>query len=194
MPLRFAKRRTLVRAVSAAAESFPADGGLLSQAFAFDNAAWTKQAPKAVITADATTAPDGTTTADKYTLAEDNPDDSSGAVIQQATSPTGVHTTSVYIKPSSWQWVAFSMYDGSHHKVWFDLTGGLVGTQQAGITGAITASANGYYRISITRTTTGADPYWVMWLVNGDNTAVGTNSGANGVFLWGGRLVTGASP
>lgn len=63
----------------------------------FDNAAWSKSGT-ATVTADATTAPDGTTTADLLS-GVDGPANTTGSVVQNVTVTSGtVYTPSVWVK------------------------------------------------------------------------------------------------
>jgi hypothetical protein len=120
------------------------------------NAAWTVN--NATVTADDTTAPDGTTTADK--LVETNTSDASIRITNNITISAGsTYTVSIYVKRSNIDWFVIYVADtaGFSHAYawWFDILNGVVGSgaNQAGT--RVTMSnpqivdvGNGYYRVS----------------------------------------------
>jgi hypothetical protein len=165
----------------------PAATNLLLRSTEAGNAAWSRF--QATVSADAVVGPDGTTTADLIT-----PDVSGFAacyIQQQVASATGLHTFSRYVKAKSWTWICMSIYDGAHHRVWFNLAAGTVGTQEAGITGTISRAGGGWYRCSVTRASTGANPYGTLFLCDADNAGNEvTASATNGVYLWGAQFET----
>src|SRR6185436_6754063 len=119
---------------------------LLLQSQTFDNASWSKE--QSTVTANATTAPDGTLTADK--LIEDS---STGAhdVGQVYTAITGV--VSVYAKAAERSFVMFYDY-GSGNGDAFNLSTGVVLAAPGGgvsSTGGATIQSvgNGWYRCSM---------------------------------------------
>lgn len=163
---------------------------LLLRSQEFDNASWTKT--RASITADAIAAPDGTTTADK--LVEDNTS-SSSHFVQQAVSVTNasVYTFSVYVKAAERSIVAIQMATagfGADINAWFDLSTGLVGTTAGSPTAAtIEALANGWYRISITKTATAsALTAFRIFLATADGAASYSGDNASGLYIWGAQL------
>ena len=121
----------------------------------FDNVAWGKNVAATVVTANTTTAPDGTSTAD--TLSET-------AVTQQFFVHTigdsitsGLpYTFSVFVKAGTVGVVQFSFNGtvfGTSQYANFDVSTGVLGTV-AGGTATITASSNGFYRCTFTATAT----------------------------------------
>jgi hypothetical protein len=163
---------------------------LIAQSQTFDNVGWTKS--NATITADSTTAPDGTTTAD--TLVENTATSthyvySNSGVGFYTVLVVGVtYTISVYAKPSGRNRIQLQG-DGSSGFLGgnsvFNLSTGTVVSTGSGVTSAAIASAgNGWYRCSITAVATGTVGRPIVFLDNG-TTNVYTGDGTSGVFLWG---------
>jgi hypothetical protein len=100
-------------------------------------------------TYDTDTAPDGTTTADKFTHTG-----GAGNVNQVGiTTANSAYTWSIYLKKKVLNdWIAVNAFDGSTHETWFNLTTVAVGTNAAGSTSSIEDVGNGWCRIKITRT------------------------------------------
>jgi hypothetical protein len=100
----------------------------------FDNAYWTKS--QATITANATTAPDGTLTAEKFI-------EGSGSVAPECSrtpiaTSNSIFTLSVFAKASERNFLIINNNDGTgSFRVWFNLTTGVIGT---------TAIRNGRHR------------------------------------------------
>ncbi len=161
---------------------------LLLRSEEFDDAAWIKTAGTS-ITANATTAPDGTSTADQWvkgsgtTGAADLYCDMAVAALNTA------HSFSFYAKANGIPAVrvigggSYSPNGNSR----FNLE---LGTVAAG-TGAIQAAGNGWYRctIFITRTST-ADNIVYITPCNADGTFP-TGDGTSGIFIWGAQLEAG---
>ena len=68
----------------------------------------------------------------------------STARLEQAISLTGVHTTSIYAKAGSTDWIAIQMW--SNHFAYFDVANGVVGNSGSVIDASIEAAGNGFYR------------------------------------------------
>ena len=153
----------------------------------FDNAAWTKSA--VTITANATAAPDGTSTADKLT-----PDVTLATHFagQTVTTTAVAHTYSAYLKAGGYSW-AILYAAGVNQGVYFDLANGVVGSSFIGAptSSSITPVGNGWYRCSITFTaTTGTAARVYASSANTVSTFAG--DGTSGIFVYGAQLEAGA--
>ena len=103
------------------------------------------------VTANTTSAPNGTSTADTFTLSASS-DASIYAVISGVSNN---YTISVYAKyVSGGQYLYFySPLNSQGVKVWFDIQNGTVSNQLSGFTGNIENAGNGWYKCSIYNTT-----------------------------------------
>jgi hypothetical protein len=152
-----------------------AEENLLLRSQEFDDAYWNKTTT--TITANSTTAPDGTSTADTFAHTS-----SSGSQIFKGPSPAfngTPYTLSVFFKYSACQWVRLTM--GSVD-VWFDVQNGVVGTQSGG-TGSIVNAGGGWYRCVVV-----ASP--ASGSIAIANTAADNSStrSTDANFLWGAQL------
>lgn len=139
----------------------------------------------ASVTANAAVAPDGTTTADLLI-----PDTTSAGhfVYNTSVSQTG-GTFSIYAKASGYSWLLLSFTGiGS---VWFDVTNGVVGTTNAGLTASISSEANGYFRCVVSFTAAYTRVNIQVDSANGAGTAW-TGNGTSGILLWGAQLELGS--
>ena len=150
----------------------------------FDNAVWTKT--NASITVNATTAPDGSLTADK--LVENT---ANTAHYFDSATPGSLSnaTFSIYVKPAGRTRVAIYAF-GLGNLTNFDLTGS--GSVISG-PGSIQAASNGWYRCSVSSTTATFNLYGLSLINTGTNNTY-TGDGTSGVFLWGAQVEAGAFP
>jgi hypothetical protein len=123
-----------------------ADAGhnLLTYSQEFDNAAWGKA--RATVTANAATAPDGTSTADK--LVEDATASNTHFIRQTPTLSNVNHAVSAFAKAGERSWLILSIQDGTNaaRLAWFNLSDGTIGTVGTNLTAYIEALTNGWYR------------------------------------------------
>jgi hypothetical protein len=156
----------------------------------FDNTSyWTTSAVS--FTANATVAPDGTTTADKMT------ETVTGSAIQHlivqsigTVSVGSVYTSSIYAKAG--ERTCISVTANAEAYIVFDLVAGTIfqGASQA----TMTAVGNGWYRCcaTFTKTNTNGSFYYVNW----DNAGGGLNNYigtvGSGLFIWGAQVESGA--
>jgi len=148
----------------------------------FDNGVWAKTG--ATVTANATTAPDGTNTADK--LVEDT---TTGVhLAQQAiTTIASVYTISVYAKAAERGWLNLAERAGSV-QVYFDLVNGVVGTITGSATANIEPINSSWYRCSITFTSVGGSYGVAVVTATADNTRSYAGDGTSGIYLWGAQV------
>jgi hypothetical protein len=162
----------------------------------FDNAAWTKGGlvTTGMANVTATTDPLGGNTADKL---QETATTAEHYAFQSVSVGAAPHTFSVYLKAAERTWATIYLSPSAATPTWFNLApdgSGVPGTVAAGFTAASTYVGNGWYRCSITGTTTAAT--WVT-VVNpslGNNISV-TYAGTlnSGIYLWGAQLSDSAS-
>jgi hypothetical protein len=161
----------------------------------FDNAAWSKAAGS--VTANATTSPDGTTNADRFTAdGSSNPH----AAQQTVTYTAAAHTFTAYAKRDTNNFVQLrfgaAAIAGGTGFANFDLNAGTVGTIGAGLSAAsITPAGNGWYRCTITGTTAATSTVIGFYVVaSATAPSAEVNSLATSVFLYGAQLEAGSFP
>jgi hypothetical protein len=167
----------------------PAATNLQIRSEEFNTASWTKIT--STITANNSTAPDGTTTADLLTLTSANGYINSFPSINTVTA-NAIHTITVYAKKGNNDWVYYLTADAtSSHGflAYFNLgTGALGGTGTFGtasfVTQSITNVGDGWYRLRITGSHSGTNSYHLIGPTASDG---GGFTGANGstLSLWG---------
>jgi hypothetical protein len=145
----------------------------------------------------ATTAPDGSTTADSIIEASDTAQ--THGIQQTSASLTSgtAYTFSVYLKQGTRTWARL---DGATTRFAdnfycdFNLGSGAVGTLGAGCTAAtITAIGDGWYRCTITATcdSTGTNVFTV-YIGEGDTDITYNGDGAKLIYMWGAQLEAGS--
>jgi hypothetical protein len=138
---------------------------------------------EATIGSNVLTSPDGYTNADS--LIEDGTTDIHAFYNFGLTTFTAAaYTASIFAKKGGRDWFALQLYHGSNHIAYFNLNTGAVGTISAGATATITNYGNGWYRCTITATTTANAGGIAIYSANADNsiTYAGTNGLAAGYF------------
>jgi hypothetical protein len=176
-------RITFTRASTATyygTQTAKAEENLLTYSQELDNADWTKT--NSTITANATAAPDGTTTAEKIVSNASATD----ARASQSKTVSGSVVFSVFAKASEWGLVLLGPV-GATVGVYFNLSTGAVGTQSAGYVGTITSVGSGWYRCSVAYTGSGTNQTVRIYPTNADG-SISTGDGTSGIFLWGAQL------
>jgi hypothetical protein len=164
---------------------------LLQYSEQFSNAVWTKT--NVSISANTTTAPNGTLTADK--LIENTALGQHALLISGGWSTTQ-QTASIYVKSAE----RTKLYIGNNsigNGIFFDLTTGTIQGIVGAFTGTITSVGDGWYRVTATHTATAAQTFIIgtyitytgVYLTTKDYTGDGTS----GIYLWGAQLVEGTS-
>jgi len=155
---------------------------LLTYSEDFGNVAWSKFL--STCTTDATTAPNGTNTADKLVV---NNGETYGQFYRAYTAADNTtYTVSVYLKALDFTTGALylSNKSGGTPYVTFDLTSATItGTLNGALGGTITSVGSGWYRITCTMNSgTGASTtyMYVQFTGNGD--------GVKGSYIWGAQL------
>jgi hypothetical protein len=162
----------------------------------FRNASFEKNLSE--VSANTTTAPDGTLTADTWTG-----NGASGVhyLAQTVSATSGVaYTQSVFAKKGTNNFLQIvgtaSIYDANS---WanFDLENGVVGIAGISATATITDFGNGWYRCTMTATATAtaSGNGFLLWLITSATAGrVETNSLETSVHLWGAQVEAGAYP
>jgi hypothetical protein len=149
---------------------------LLTKTEDFANAAWSKSG--VTVTADATTAPNGTLTAD---LVYPTTTGVGRSVFQTLNSG---NKQSIRAKAAGFSHIWFIDKSGGNGAAWFNLTTGIKGTVAAGFTSTIEPLGDGWYQCTV-EAATGVFTYGQIGLSDSDNSLTATASGTNGVFFWG---------
>ena len=160
---------------------------LLLRSEEFDNAYWVKT--NATVTANAIIAPNGTLTAEKLI-----PDTvASGHHIDKILTGAA-HTLSIYAKAGEYS--VMTLFFTNHNSyVSFNLLTGTIVETAGTATGRIESVGNGWYRCSVSTTSTTHIQVRV-YAINGANFNVNSNvgDGYSGIYIWGAQLEVGAFP
>ena len=178
-----------------------AEENLLKYSQDVSNAAWAKNG--STITADNTTAPDGTTTADKVQIS--TPSNYSGINQLFSVSASTTYAGTLYVKKSTQDYliVAFNTYlandsyVGTHAVKRINLTnGGQVGTDIG--TTTTTDVGNGWYKVTFVGTTASNSVNGRLAVEfsdssgsSGTGTSIGTDKG---IFVWGAQIEQRSAP
>ena len=173
---------------------------LITRSEQFDDADWTKA--NSSISANATTAPDGTTTADKYIFNNGTTSPNSQLYNGVNISASTAYTLSVYAKAAEFDSFRFSLIHRTGASAYigevgydFDLSLGTVafaiaaGTAPTNYSSDIVDVGNGWYRCSVTATTDASAAILFNSMRNKD-----TGDGTSGIYIWGAQVEAAAFP
>jgi len=165
----------------------PAATNLTLRSEEADNASWTKT--RSSVTANSTESPSGANTADS--LIEDGTASSTHFITQSVTvSNATVYAQTVFAKAGtrSVVWLGDDQANAATVGVWFDLSNGTVGTQRAGWTGTIEDYGFGWYRCSVTGTSTSTTWKQDVAIADADASISYNGDGASLIYVWGQQL------
>jgi hypothetical protein len=138
-------------------------------------------------------APDGTQTANKLSATTTNGFHRLLPTVFPSASTT--YTQSVYAKAGEYSWLVIqSTIGGINTYKSYNLSNGTIGTATGGTsTATITAVGNGWYRCTLTYTTSStAGGNAAFAVCNADSFSSFAGDGFSGIFLWGAQLEAGA--
>jgi len=137
------------------------------------------------VTSDATTAPDGTSTAD-YMKAS-GATSVSHDINQSVTASTAAWTLSVFAKKADYDYIWINPYDttAGDSITYFNVANGTVGTVGSGITASIVDAGNGWYRCICTRTQQSSAAFPNFGFASADNTRTFAATTGQGNYFWG---------
>ena len=151
----------------------------------FDNASWTKS--NTTVTANATTAPDGTATADKIIASATT---ATHFLFQSVTSGTGIlFQVSLYAKKGEYNFLRIEN-GNTGSGAYYNLNTGVV---VSGTGATIVDAGSGWYRCSFSTTTTTTSFNCVFAPSVDGTTANFTGDGTSGIFLWGCQVEIGST-
>ena len=174
-------------------KGFDDDENLLTYSEQFNNAAWSKNNYN--VTANATTAPDGTLTADKLIAIN------ASTFHDLYKSPglgSNTYTLSIFAKVAEQSFIQLRIDDGAISRLaMFNLSTGSVSSSSNVTSPTITSYPNGWYRCSITVTSAIVNVVFNGYPTSSNATYSG--DGVSGVFIWGaqfeyGSVATGYTP
>ncbi|CAB4123705.1 hypothetical protein UFOVP48_66 [uncultured Caudovirales phage] len=158
-----------------------AEQNLFTYSQEFDNAAWTKT--QTTVTANAGTAPDGTTTADTVV-----PNTSTAFhELSRSFTSSGAAALSTYVKASGYSYGYINFGGLSNGTVGFNLATPGVFSQGAGIVSAsVTDAGSGWYRV--VATVSGAFTSTQIGVLPSASIASYAGDGTSGLLVWGAQL------
>lgn len=172
----------------------PQRTGLFERSQAINDSAWTKTG--ATVTTNGAVAPTGNASGD--TLVEDGTNDVHR--VNQSVSVTGggQYAFSVWAKQAgrSWLRMVATNFDTSNPAVYFDLSAGTIGTEEAGASGFIEDWGNGWYRCGYVATASGTGTAnCFLQITTGDGVSGAyAGDGASGIHLFGVQIEAGSFP
>jgi hypothetical protein len=172
-------------------QTTPASVNLLLQTQQFDNAAWGKD--RITVTANSTTAPDGTSTAESVVATAVLGTHGFGTAPSVTITSGVTYVASVYAKAAGYNFLRLRIFPGSGNlDTYFNLATGAVATVAAGVTASIQDAGNGWYRCVcvFTAAATATNSIFVFQphIASADGVTSFTGDGTSGIFIWGAQL------
>jgi hypothetical protein len=168
---------------------------LVLQSQTLDNASWSKTG--GAVTANATVAPDGTTTADEFISSG-----AAGSYIRQniTVSAATAYTFSVYLKASVNSWALVEVWNSGVTKWsgrYVNLATGALGTATSGgggLAGTVSTQAlgNGWFRVIVSLTSDNTTLTPVVYVADADLDTTVSNLAS--IFIWGAQLEAASFP
>ena len=163
---------------------------LITYSEQFDNAAWNKSS--ITVSADSTTAPDGTTTADSWATTA-----ISSVYISRDPSLTvgQTYTYSIYAKAGDMNWFRISNVSSGLTGGWFNLSDGTLGTQNgAGNVSSITSVGDGWYRCVRKFASVVSGGTQVLFSPSSADGSTGAPGSNAFIYCWGAQVEKASSP
>jgi len=159
---------------------------LLTYSEQFDNASWLKNNYN--VTANVTTAPDGTLTADKLIAVNAS---TYHDLYKAPSLGSNTYTLSIFAKAAEQSFIQVRIDDGTLTRVaMFNLSTGSVSSSSNVTSSTITSYLNGWYRCSITVTTNIINVVFNSFPTSSNATYSG--DGVSGIYIWGAQFEYGS--
>jgi hypothetical protein len=145
-------------------------------------------------TANTTTAPDGTLTADTISMTQVG--SLFRAITQVVSGSTLTYTASVYFKYIDRQYIQFT-FDGTFggsQRVNIDLLNGVITDNSMNGGSTLTSVGDGWYKLTATSTGTNTQPNFSIWAIDTETAARAVlSTGTGSTFIWGAQINEGTS-
>ena len=167
----------------------PQRTNLILRSEEIENAYWTIPTGGSV-TANTTTAPDGTLTADTFIPSSS---DERQEFITSASFGADLYCYSFFFKKETYSFIQISDNKDAVKYANFDLDTGVMGDMSAGISATITPYADGWYRCTYSYSTVAAISFRINVVDSATSARVSnfTGNGSGGIYVWGGQLEVG---
>jgi hypothetical protein len=148
---------------------------------------------RSTISTDQIVSPNGTQNADKFI--EDSSNNTHLLWTQDEVISIGnVITWSVFAKKGEREWIMLRDTSAGSFTVFFDLENGVIGTSSGVDSSKIEDYGSGWYRCSITYTSTTTTARGRLYLADSDSGESYQGNGTSGLYIWGAQLEEGSYP